>query len=102
MRGMEGNQYDKAYQEEMGRLLRQDAAKKAREDFKNLKRAQRELESEVKRAQRDAESEASRDFQWRHERLPEEIPSEMGAGGIAIFVIAVIILSLFAILASHS
>ena len=38
---MEDNDYDDAYRREVEKLLRKDAEKKARQDFKRLKRAQK-------------------------------------------------------------
>ena len=42
---MEGNDYDDAYRREVEKLLRKDAEKKARQDFKRLKRAQKWAEA---------------------------------------------------------
>ena len=63
---MEGNDYDDAYRREVEKLLRKDAEKKARQDFKRLKRAQKwaavkEEWAEVKEEWAEAKEEWAQD-----------------------------------------
>ena len=59
---MESEEYEEAYRLEMERLLRKDAEEKAREDFKELKRARKNALAHAKAVvnaiQKEAVSEA--------------------------------------------